>query len=195
MRLDDLLDEATLPDLDLDPAADDAALADVTRRGRRRRHNVATVLIASVLTVVVASVVIVDRLDDRPHRGLVVTNAPRALETPRVFRHEESTPDGHAAIVRGTVLYRDDLDCFVLQGDDGVEHPVVWPYGTEPTTGAGPGVVLPDGQVVHPGDGAEGGGGYVDGEAFGVPDACAPADGDSAVFNSQGPIEVEPSAG
>jgi hypothetical protein len=191
MKLDDLLNEATDPGSD--PGSDldvDGALADVARRGRRRRHAVATALVASLVTVVATSALVAHHLGstDEPD-AVTMADSGEGTDLPRIWRHDEANPLGMMAIVRGTLTYRPERDCFFLIDEGGIERPVVWPYGTQPTAD-GPGVVLPDGQVATVGDQVEGGGGYLPGRGFDIPDACRAPDGDAAQLNPTGPIEV-----
>lgn len=198
MKLDDLLADAALPQPEVDL---DGALADVARRGQRRRHLVATTLVASVITVVATSAAVawsVSRSDS--DRVLATADDPSATDgseqttpsdPPRIWRHDEASPGGHDAIVRGWVTYDPELDCLFLLGDDGTRHPVIWPYGTE-ASADGPGVVLPGGQLARVGDLVEGSGGYGPGASFDIPDDCYQPDGDAAQFNSMDQIRVTP---
>jgi hypothetical protein len=94
-----------------------------------------------------------------------------------------------------------DPGCFVLAIESGLAgDPLVWPYGTEPSAGDKPGVVLPDGQLVEVGDQVVGAGTYLlpqgDDETYGVPEECRVYnERQIAVFTADSSIEVEPSGG
>lgn len=132
--------------------------------------------------------------------ALVGGDALHSGEVAGFRAHRSAASGGRDAIVSGVVETDQDTGCVWLSDAEGSRQPVVWPVGT--TASSDPiEIVLADGQVVHPGDLVEGGGGHGDAdtatEGLGLepfPRACIHT-GEAAIFNADSPITATPAQG
>ncbi|MDO9174155.1 MAG: hypothetical protein Q7V62_05075 [Actinomycetota bacterium] len=88
------------------------------------------------------------------------------------------------ALIRGTLRYDDENECFQIELADGTRLPIVWWYGTEALL-SGDGVVTADGTEIHLGEEVWGGGGYDHADDMlnrDIPAACLPPTGEVAVL-------------
>lgn len=84
------------------------------------------------------------------------------VDGPVLYAAVNESGEAEGALIVGTVVHDDG--CLFLVTDDAKEldlppHLLLWQYGTR-WSASPPGVILPDGAVVEPGDRIEGGGGY-----------------------------------